>query len=104
MSNNGWTDDFLCTQWFKESFISQSAVQNTSGEQILLIYDGYGFHTTDEMQKLAEENNIELFCLPPHTMHRTQPLDVGVFGPLQWRWQECCDKVLEETNEEIRFQ
>ncbi|KIM88254.1 hypothetical protein PILCRDRAFT_814163, partial [Piloderma croceum F 1598] len=33
------------------------------------------------MRKLAEENNIELFCLPPHTTHRTQPLDVGVFGP-----------------------
>jgi hypothetical protein len=102
MSNNGWTDDFLCTQWFKESFIPQSAVRNTSGEQILLIYDGYGSHTTDEMRKLAEENNIELFCLPPHTTHRTQPLDVGVFGPLQQRWQECCDEVLEETNEEIR--
>jgi hypothetical protein len=54
------------------------------------------------MRKLAEKHNIELFCLPPHTTHRTQPLDVGVFGPLQRRWQERCDEVLETTDEEIR--
>ena len=54
------------------------------------------------MRKLAEENNIELFCLPPHTTHRTQPLDVGVFGPLQTHWQERCDAVLQETGQEIR--
>ena len=54
------------------------------------------------MRQLAHEHGIELFCLPPHTTHRTQPLDVGVFGPLQRRWMERCDDVLEETGEEIR--
>ena len=102
MSENGWTDDFLCTQWFRETFIPQATRRNITGDPILLIYDGHGSHTTDEMQKLAEEHNIELFCLPPHTTHRTQPLDVGVFGPLQRRWQERCDEVLEATDEEIR--
>jgi len=102
MSENGWTNDFLCTQWFWDSFIPQAKAKNTSGAPILLIYDGHGSHTTDEMRKLAEEHNIELFCLLPHTTHRMQPLDVGVFGPLQWRWQEHCDEVLEITNEEIR--
>ena len=102
MSENSWTDDFLCTQWFQDSFIPQAKAKNTSGAPILLIYDGHGSHTTDEMRKLAEEHNIELFCLLPHTTHHMQPLDVGVFGPLQWRWQEHCDKVLKITDEEIR--
>jgi hypothetical protein len=53
------------------------------------------------MHKLAEEHNIELFCLPPHTTHQTQPLNIGVFGPLQHRWQERCDDVLETTDEKI---
>lgn len=83
MSENAWTDDFLCTQWFRDVFIPQATARNTSGAPILLIYDGHGSHTTAEMRNLAELHNIELFCLPPHTTHRTQPLDVGIFGPLQ---------------------
>src|SRR5882762_4368620 len=102
MSENGWTDDFLCTQWFQESFIPQATACYTSWAPILLIYDGHSSHTTEEMQKLAEENNIELFCLPLHTMHCTQPLDVSVFGPLQHRWMERCDEVLDKMGEEIR--
>jgi hypothetical protein len=101
MSENGWTDDFLCMQWFMESSVPQATARNESGAPILLIYNGHGSHMTDEMRKLAEKHNIELFCLPPHMTHRTQPLDVGVFGPLQRRWQEHCDEVLEATDEEI---
>lgn len=43
------------------------------------------------MVQLAAEHNIELLCLPPHTTHKLQPLDVGVFGPLQRAWAERCD-------------
>lgn len=102
MSENGWTDDSLCTQWFRESFIPQATQRNDSRLPILLIYDGHGSHTTPEMRQLAEENNIELFCLPAHTTHRMQPLDVGVFGPMQCCWQEQCDEVLEATDCEIQ--
>ena len=28
---------------------------------------------------IIDENNIILFCLPPHTTHALQPLDVAVF-------------------------
>jgi hypothetical protein len=82
-------------------FIPQATRRNIIGDPILLIYDGHGSHTTDEMHKIAEEHNIKLFCLPPHTTHQTQPLNIGVFGPLQHRWQERCDDVLETTDEKI---
>lgn len=45
----------------------------------------------------ALAHNIQLYQLPPHTTHRLQPLDVGVFGPLQKGWAERCDEILEET-------
>lgn len=80
-------------------FVPCTKARNTSGAPILLIYDGQGSHLTDRMLQMAEENNIELFQLPPHTTHRTQPLDVG---PLQRRWMERCDDVMEETGKEIR--
>ena len=66
---------------------------------ILLIYDGHGSHTTLDWVTLARENNIILFCLPPHTTHRLQPLDVGCFGPLQIAWFNRCDEILDETGE-----
>jgi hypothetical protein len=71
-----------------------------SGKPILLIYDGHGSHNTIELIKLARENNIVLFCLPPHTTHKLQPLDVGVFGPFQRAWADRCDEVVEATGED----
>ena len=101
ISENGWTDEFLCEEWFRTVFIPQSNTRNTSGAPILLILDGHGSHITKGIRQLAINNNIEIFCLPPHTTHRTQPLDVGVFGPLQLHWMRRCDDVLEDTGEEI---
>ena len=101
MSENGWTDDFLCKEWFKNCFIPQATARNTSGKPILLIYDGHGSHDKIELINLAREHNIILFCLPPHTTHKLQPLDVGVFGPFQRAWSERCDEVVEDTGEEM---
>lgn len=101
MSENGWTDNFLCKEWFKNTFIPQTTAQNTSGKPILLIYDGHGSHEQLELINLAREHNIILFCLPPHTTHKLQPLDVGVFGPFQRAWSERCDEIVEDTGEEM---
>ncbi len=88
VSPNGWTDDFLCLKWFEKTFVPQATARNTSGKPILLIYDGHGSHNSAELIRLARANNIILFCLPPHTTHKLQPLDVGVFGPFQNAWIE----------------
>lgn len=105
MSENGWTDDFLCTKWFEDIFIPQTKQHNiehsTLNNPILLIYDGHRSHLTDKMLQLAKENNIELFQPPTNTTHHPQPLDVGIFSPLQWKWIERCDDILESTGQEI---
>ena len=59
---------------------------------MLLIFDGHHSHISLELIELARENNIHLLCLPPHTTHLLQPLDVGVFGPLKQAWK----KILKE--------
>lgn len=56
------------------------------------------------MIELAIEHDIHLYCLPPHTTHRLQPLDVGVFGPLQRRWEVRCDDIVELTGESIQIE
>ena len=54
---------------------------------------------------MARDRGVILFCLPSHTTHALQPLDVGVYGPLKSRWgkilkeykMETCAAVVDKT-------
>src|SRR5882762_553227 len=100
MSENGWTSDFLCVEWFEKLFIPHMKTHGQPDKPILLIY-GHGSHEADCMHKLALVNNIHLFCLPPHTTHQLQPLHVSVFGPFQNTWQKECQEVLTKMGKEV---
>jgi hypothetical protein len=66
-------------------------------EPALLIFDGHSSHDSEEADKIAEENNIHFVCLPPHTTHKLQPLDVGLFGPMQAAWRKQCKEYTLKT-------
>lgn len=101
LSPNGWTDDFLCLEWFQKVFIPMARAR-ANGEPVLLIFDGHGSHVTDEMLRIAFGTpGVHLYCIPAHTSHKLQPLDVGVFGPLQRAWTERCDEVVFRTGKGI---
>ena len=51
----------------------------------ILICDSFGTHETLEY---CFENNIILCSLPPHTSHKLQPCDVGVFAPLKAAYRD----------------
>ena len=44
------------------------------------------------MAKAALDNNIHLLCLPPHTTHALQPLDVACFRSAKAIWSDVCNK------------
>ena len=44
--------------------------------------DGHSSHVNLEFINYCDQNRILILILPPHSTHRLQPLDVGVFGPL----------------------
>ena len=50
---------------------------------MLLIIDGHESHKSLAFQDLCEENKIITLCMPPHSSHILQPLDVGCFAPLK---------------------
>jgi len=60
--------------------------------------------TSEEIHQLTLSHNIHLFCLPAHTTHRLQPLDVGIFGPLATAMARRCDQVLQDTGAKIPVQ
>ena len=47
-----------------------------------------------EVIDLARRNDIHLVCLPSHTTHLLQPLDVGVFKSLKSNYSKQCQKFL----------
>ena len=49
----------------------------------LLILDGHESHLKIDIINLCRENNVHLYCLPPHTTHIFQPLVVVIFCPVK---------------------
>jgi len=82
VSENGWTTDALTFEWLREVFEPQTR-SRTVGRYRLLILDGHGSHMTPEFDKFCSENSILMECMPPHSSHRLQPLDVGCFSVLK---------------------
>ena len=72
---------------------------------VILFMDGHTSHINLELITLARDRGVILFCLPSHTTHALQPLDVGVYGPLKSRWgkilkeykMETCAAVVDKT-------
>lgn len=62
---------------------------------VILILDGHGSHCSDPptLEK-AVANNVHLLCLPPHSTHRLQPLDVALFAPLKTFYNDGCRRHL----------
>ena len=81
-SYSGWTNDLLATEWLVETFQHLTAPADRD-ERRLLIVDGHGSHVTSKFIGFCMRNAIDVLVLPPHSSHITQPLDVGVFGPLK---------------------
>ena len=78
-SETGYTNDELTMKWLAhfERFSSARLV----GSHRLLLLDGYGSHCTKQFIDFCDAHKVVVFCLPPHTSHLLQPLDVVVFQP-----------------------
>lgn len=86
-SKSGWTNEELFQDWmvhFKEH------AGATPENPLLLILDNHSSHISLNVYNYCRENGINMVTLPPHTSHRTQPLDLTVFGPLKTALHKEC--------------
>lgn len=81
VSDNGWTTDELGYEWIKH--FDNCTKSCTKGAYRLLILDGHGSHATPEFDQHCTENKIITLCMPSHTSHRLQPLDLSCYSPLK---------------------
>ena len=62
-----------------------------------MLYDGHKSHASLTLTNWAKDHNVILFVLPPHSSHLTQPLDLGVFGPLKCMYNRECQSHMQNN-------
>jgi hypothetical protein len=80
-TDNGWTTNAVGRDWIKH--FDYYTAPRTKCKYRLLILDGNESHHSTEFELHCKQNNIIILCMPPHSSHLLQPLDVGCFGPLK---------------------
>ena len=90
LSPKGWIDTALFQDWFLHHFL----IFAPPIRPLLLLMDGHSSHFSPEMIRLAAEEQVILFVLPPHTTQICQPLDKGVFAALKTNWKQACHNFL----------
>jgi hypothetical protein len=81
ISENGWTTNELGFDWLKH--FDRHTKTRTVGTYRMLIIDGHESHNSAEFQQYCKDQKIVTLCMPAHSSHLLQPLDVGCFGPLK---------------------
>ncbi|KAK9701606.1 DDE superfamily endonuclease [Popillia japonica] len=79
--STGWIQSYLFTEWF-DHFLHYAKPRED--DPAVLILDGHFSHTRNlDVIKKARENNIAIVCLPPHSTHKLQPLDLTFMAPFK---------------------
>jgi len=80
-SPNGWTDNETALEWIQHFNTHTKARQQ--GVYRMIVLDGHESHISAQFEDYCKTNCIITICLPPHSSHLTQPLDVGCFSALK---------------------
>ena len=89
-SHNGWISADSFFGWLSNLFFP--SIQNKVTFPIILFMDGHASHINLAVSAFCVENNIILYCFPPHASHVIQPLDVSVYGPLKKYWNHALNE------------
>ena len=80
-SLTGWSNSEIALQWLREVYLPETKPNDDTWR--LLILDEHSSHLSDEFLVEAFQHKVQLLFLPPHTSHKTQPLDRSVFSALK---------------------
>jgi hypothetical protein len=86
VSENGWTNNPLGLEWLKH-FDAHTKTRKV-GVYRLLILDGHESHLNQDFKDYCLEHKILTLCMPSHSSHVLQPLDVVCFSPLKRKYSQ----------------
>ena len=84
-TKSGWTDDNCFLDYLNKMFIPNT---KHLPRPLLLIFDGHYSHLSIKVTRLAMENNIHFLCLPSHSTHLLQPLDIYTLKYVKQQWKQ----------------
>lgn len=90
-TQSGYTNAEIHLQWLQQVFEPSTAAR-ARGQPRVLICDGLSTHESAGVVKFCLAHNIIPCRLPSHTSHKTQPCDVGPFGPLKAAYRDIAEK------------
>lgn len=88
VTDRGYMNTPTFIKWL-EHFIKHT--NPTPENPVLLILDNHVSHKSLEAVTLAKSKHVHLLTLPPHSSHKTQPLDRCFFGPLKGFYDAAVD-------------
>ncbi len=95
-SPSGWTNDNIALAWMEKVFDPLTKPKAGRNKR-LLVLDGHGSHMNMRFLEWCHNRGIIVACYPPHTTHRLQPLDVGLFAPLAVRYGQQLDRFISQS-------
>ena len=81
VTSNGWTTNERGLDWIHH--FEHHTKLRTKGKYRLLVLDGHESHHSTDFELFCKEHDIITLCMPPHSSHKLQPLDVGCFRALK---------------------
>lgn len=89
---NGWTTNERGVDWLKH--FDFHTKPRTKGKYRLLVLDGHESHHSTDFELFCKDNDIITLCMPPHSSHKLQPLDVSCFRPLKRSYSTEIEKLM----------
>ena len=72
-------------------------VHTVGTHPLLMLLDGHSSHYQPKLTTCARKFGVIIFCLPPYTMHKIQPLYANVFKLLKQNEQHACHNFIQSN-------
>ena len=92
VSENGWTTNEIGLTWLH--LFHKYTKDRTVGTNRLLVLDGHGSHVNPEFDQFCLDHHIIVLCMPAHSSHLLQPLDVGCFSSLKQAYGRGVERIM----------
>lgn len=98
MSESGWINRGIFEEYVIDHLGRYAGIDRGEDRPAtLILYDGHKSHLSLTLTTWAKDRNVILYVLPPHSSHLTQPLDVGVFGPMKAYYNTECRSYMHQN-------
>jgi hypothetical protein len=91
LSESGWINTELALEWL--DFFHLHTGKRSKGAYRMLVMDGHDTHVSDDFLAKCKVMNIIPVCMPAHSSHLCQPMDVSVFGPFKRAYTKKIEKL-----------